>query len=112
VLISPPSAFDLPGELLSTFSLRSDQKTLNEAPTTSEEQDEFIDKDGLSCALCGVRSASVLDQRSHARSDVHRFNLKRKLRNQNPVSEVEFEKLVEGMMVICLFFFLLKSRLY
>lgn len=43
-----------------------------------------------------MRSASVLDQRSHARSDVHRFNLKRKLRNQNPVSEVEFEKLVEG----------------
>lgn len=99
MLISPSSAFDLPGELLSTFSLRSDQKTLNESSSKSEQSEEFIDKDGLSCALCGVRSASVLDQRSHARSDVHRFNLKRKLRNQNPVNEAEFEKLVEGMVI-------------
>jgi hypothetical protein len=49
-----------------------------------------------SCSLCGLTFATVLDQRSHLRSDWHHYNLKQKLRGGKVVSEAEFEKLVEG----------------
>lgn len=37
---------------------------------------------------------SLQDQRSHLKSDFHNYNLKQKMRNRTPVSEVEFEKLI------------------
>ena len=48
----------------------------------------------MSCALCSLKFSTVLDQRSHVRSDLHAYNLKQKMRGSKPVSEVEFEKLV------------------
>ncbi|KAK6528209.1 hypothetical protein TWF281_009458 [Arthrobotrys megalospora] len=51
----------------------------------------------MSCTLCGVKSKTVQEQRLHARSDVHRFNMKRKIRKQPPVSEMEFEKMIEAL---------------
>jgi hypothetical protein len=47
-----------------------------------------------SCALCGIAYDSGLDQRSHLRSDLHRYNLKLKIRNQKPLTEADFERLI------------------
>ncbi|KAG4222134.1 hypothetical protein PC116_g29391, partial [Phytophthora cactorum] len=41
--------------------------------------------------------ATVQDQRSHLKSDLHHYNLKQKLRGRNPVSEAEFEKLIADL---------------
>lgn len=46
------------------------------------------------CSLCGLTFATLLDQRSHLKSDLHHYNLKQKLRGLKPVSETEFEKLI------------------
>lgn len=50
-----------------------------------------------SCSLCTLSFATVEDQRSHLKSDLHHYNLKQKLRGQNPVSEPEFEKLIANL---------------
>ncbi|KAF2215179.1 hypothetical protein CERZMDRAFT_82231 [Cercospora zeae-maydis SCOH1-5] len=47
-----------------------------------------------SCALCGLGFASLLEQRSHIRSDLHGYNIKQKQRGKAPVSEPQFEQLV------------------
>lgn len=46
------------------------------------------------CSLCGLTFATVLDQRSHQKSDLHHYNLKQKVRGQKPVSEADFDKLI------------------
>ena len=46
------------------------------------------------CSLCGLTFSSLLEQRSHLKSDLHHYNLKQRMRNLKPVSEAEFEKLV------------------
>jgi hypothetical protein len=38
--------------------------------------------------------ASVAEQRSHIRSDLHGYNLKQKIKGANPVGEADFEKLI------------------
>jgi hypothetical protein len=47
-----------------------------------------------SCALCQVIFSTVQEQREHVRSDLHRYNLKLKLRGNATVTEPEFNKLV------------------
>lgn len=49
------------------------------------------------CSLCGLSFTTVLDQRGHLKSDLHHYNLKQKLRGKKPVTEQEFEKLVEHL---------------
>ncbi|KAF3903592.1 hypothetical protein AA313_de0203642 [Arthrobotrys entomopaga] len=102
----PLYAFDLPRDLLSSLTIKG-STTQDITPTTREAevtQDDDKPKDkepdptsGMSCTLCGVKSKTIQEQRSHARSDVHRFNMKRKIRNQPAVSEMEFEKMIEGL---------------
>jgi hypothetical protein len=53
-----------------------------------------------SCSLCGVQYGHNLDQKSHIKSDFHRYNLKLKIRHQKPLTEAEFEKLMESMAKI------------
>ena len=98
-------AFDVPKELLKSLVVKGsgqDIAPLSEPlePTEDEKFKEFLKgpdpTSGMSCTLCGVKSKTVQEQRSHARSDVHRFNMKRKIRKEPPVSEVEFEKMIEG----------------
>jgi len=48
----------------------------------------------VSCTLCGISSANVQEQRNHARSDLHGYNLKQKTRGLKPVNEVDFEKMI------------------
>lgn len=60
----------------------------NEEPTT---------KTATSCLLCSASFSNVPEQRQHVKSDWHGYNLKQKLGGRSPVTEHEFEKLVEDL---------------
>jgi hypothetical protein len=51
-------------------------------------------KTSLSCSLCSTNLGNVKDQRQHVRSDWHGYNLKQRLKGFDPVSEIDFERLV------------------
>ena len=50
-----------------------------------------------SCLLCSASFSNVLEQRQHVKSDWHGYNLKQKLGGRSPVTEHDFEKLVEDL---------------
>ncbi|KAK6359912.1 hypothetical protein TWF696_001039 [Orbilia brochopaga] len=104
LLKRPLYVFDLPSEILTSLVVRGSGH--DPAPTVSpsaedagptEPSKEADPTAGMSCTLCGVKSNTIQEQRLHAKSDVHRFNMKRKIRKQPPVSEAEFEKMMEGL---------------
>jgi pre-60S factor REI1 len=45
----------------------------------------------LACRSCGVSFDAAADHRAHFRSDLHRFNLKRKLKELPTVTQAEFD---------------------
>ncbi|KAI1748649.1 hypothetical protein F4782DRAFT_347734 [Xylaria castorea] len=107
LLKRPLYVYDLPHEVLATLSLRADAdadshdwETNSAAHSTSTSQDasQNASTENLvgsqACSLCGLSFASLEDQRSHQKSDWHHYNLKQRLRGNQPVSEAEFEKLV------------------
>lgn len=47
-----------------------------------------------SCALCQASFPSVVEQREHVRSDLHRYNLKLRLKASSPVDEPTFNRLI------------------
>ncbi|KAH9004696.1 hypothetical protein EDB86DRAFT_2884990 [Lactarius hatsudake] len=95
-------AFSLPPELLQNITLRS---------YSSQKDTSIPDKEDLSsqpqtapisgaraCNVClGVTFLDVEEQRTHFRSDWHRYNVKIRLRGGNSVSEVDFAKLVDSL---------------
>jgi hypothetical protein len=99
------TVFDLPEELLATLTLKDQPErplpetpsqvpnTVGESPEKAEGDDSSPAK-ATSCNLCGLSFASLADQRSHVRSDLHGYNLKQKIKGAKPVSEAEFEKLI------------------
>ena len=98
--------FDLPKDILSTLQPKNTTTSLiqSDVEATVQPTDDggiYVQKDGgspgsKSCAMCRVVFDSVLSQRSHIKSDFHRYNLKLKMKGLKPVSEADFEKLVGG----------------
>ena len=94
--------YDIPKDILSTLKLKED---VSHTPTDAAENDEKAQVERIdsaagsstSCALCSQNFASVEDQRSHVRSDLHSYNLKQRMRNAAPVTENEFETLVKDL---------------
>lgn len=97
--------FDLPEELLSTLTLKNQPNQIPQeeipripapADVTSERSDNEDDSPAkaTSCNLCSLSFATLADQRSHVRSDLHGYNLKQKIKGLKPVGEADFEKLV------------------
>lgn len=91
----------MPEELLYSLTLRSDNlapETRDRASETTPAAASESTADGISksttCTLCDVVSQNVQDQRTHVRSDFHRYNLKLRLRGVKPVDEATFIKLV------------------
>jgi ribosomal protein L34E len=78
----------------------SSREDLDKTPGTSKTKEYEIKTptttDAKACSLCGVTFETVEDQRSHIRSDLHRYNLKQRLRGITAVSEREFENLIAG----------------
>lgn len=106
LLQRPLYVFDLPEEILSTITLKSEpNRPAPETPpppiaTPTGEPSENSDTEAgspakaTSCNLCGLTFPSVTEQRGHVRSDLHGYNLKQKMKGLNPVGEAEFEKLI------------------
>ncbi|KAF6816137.1 ankyrin repeat and zinc finger domain-containing protein [Colletotrichum plurivorum] len=96
LLRRPLYVYDLPQEVIATLSLRPDAAIPDQSPPSppSKDQSSSDTVGSQACSLCGLAFSSVLDQRSHQKSDWHHYNLKQKLRGGKPVSEPEFEKLI------------------
>ncbi|KAL3418923.1 ankyrin repeat and zinc finger domain-containing protein [Phlyctema vagabunda] len=101
----PLYVYDLPKDILSTLTRKDDtsagpsQEDFEVSSVASESTSDSKSETGssTSCSLCSVTFHTVEDQRSHIRSDLHGYNLKQKLRGAKPVSEVEFETLVQDL---------------
>ena len=118
-------AFALPTELLQVLKVRLSPSSSADNDTSglpSRTSDETLNKNegvgaggegGLTCQVCDARFAVLEDQRSHFRTDWHRFNVKRHLqrssrsapstssttRSAGPVAvgEEEFSKMVQEL---------------
>lgn len=95
--------YDLPPEVLESLTRKADAESQEAESTPDTPKDRPQTPTGESavgsqaCSLCGLAFATVLDQRSHQKSDLHHYNLKQKLRGQKPVSEGEFERLLGNL---------------
>ncbi|CAH2352523.1 protein Vms1p [[Candida] railenensis] len=59
-----------------------------------------LDGSSSVCTVCKIGPFGNLDERkAHYKTDLHRFNLKRSLQNQEPLSEEAFDKLVEEQSI-------------
>ncbi|KAI0894085.1 hypothetical protein F4806DRAFT_130130 [Annulohypoxylon nitens] len=109
LLRRPLYVYDLPDQVLNTLSLKHDavaadteahkieKETIKPASQTQDAPGSSSVVGSQSCSLCALSFASVQDQRSHLKSDLHHYNLKQKLRGKSPVTEIEFEKLVADL---------------
>jgi hypothetical protein len=90
--------FDLPRDLLDTLVLRTIELEAHvpgpqTPPTLIHEQEPR----GLFCSICaGAAFSDLAQQRTHYRSDWHRYNVKAKLAGKKVVPENEFSNLIEG----------------
>ncbi|KAH9072134.1 hypothetical protein EDB83DRAFT_2541495 [Lactarius deliciosus] len=95
-------AFSLPPELLQYITLRSyssqkDTSIPDKEDLLSQPQTAPI-SGARACNVClGVTFLDVEEQRTHFRSDWHRYNVKIRLRGGNSISEVDFAKLVDSL---------------
>ncbi|KAJ5894525.1 hypothetical protein N7495_006216 [Penicillium taxi] len=96
----PLYAYSLPPELLTTLSTKTTKQPVTEQPDESAKQDvDAVVQDlaiaiSTSCSLCKVSYHNVHEQRSHVRSDHHRYNIKIQLRGNTPLDEAQFTKAV------------------
>lgn len=92
--------YDLPQELLATLSVKSQTPSVavqNTEPTPekqAEGEPEHAVASATSCAICKVPYLNVQEQRDHARSDHHRYNVKAQLRGNPTLDETQFTKAV------------------
>ncbi|OQE40381.1 hypothetical protein PENCOP_c006G05892 [Penicillium coprophilum] len=100
LLKRPLYVYDLPPELLASLTAKTTSQPVAEeepgpSPTDLElaAQESAIATSNL-CSLCRVSYSSVQEQRSHVRSDHHRYNVKAQLRGNAPLEEVEFAKAI------------------
>ncbi|KAL1967677.1 hypothetical protein VTN77DRAFT_2934 [Rasamsonia byssochlamydoides] len=101
LLKKPLYVYDLPPDLLSTLTVRTNELP-TPAPTTettTPDAVESTEKENViptsnSCALCQVSFQNVQEHRDHARSDHHRYNVKAQLRGNRPLTEAEFTKAI------------------
>ncbi|KAG2416142.1 hypothetical protein HFD88_007334 [Aspergillus terreus] len=98
----PLYVYDLPQELLTTLATKNDEQGItivqDNLDTPRERPDEAAQDlaiaSSTSCALCKVSFLNVQEQRSHVRSDHHRYNLKAQLRGNPTLDEVQFNKAI------------------
>ncbi|KAL1953833.1 hypothetical protein VTO42DRAFT_2128 [Malbranchea cinnamomea] len=102
LLKRPLYVYDLPKELLESLTTKHDAQapaTITNLSTTQPSSLEPAEKEnGIStvtnCSLCQVSYQNVDEQREHARSDHHRYNLKARLRGTKTLTETEFNKAI------------------
>lgn len=97
--------YSLPLELLETLTPRN---LFSHAPPRSPSPiiQEIVGATSASgvraCNIClGATFLDVDEQRTHFRSDWHRYNVKTRLNGGQPVSETDFSQLVDGKISWC-----------
>lgn len=98
-LADSSTVYDLPPELLATLTTKTEHQPLDDPTPSFSARDIEAAQDlsiatSSSCALCKVSYINVQEQRSHVRSDHHRFNVKAQLRGNAPLDEIQFAKAV------------------
>lgn len=98
-LADSSTVYDLPPELLATLTTKTEHQPLDDPTPSLSARDIEAAQDlsiatSSSCALCKVSYINVQEQRSHVRSDHHRFNVKAQLRGNAPLDEIQFAKAV------------------
>ncbi|RPA76044.1 hypothetical protein BJ508DRAFT_370747 [Ascobolus immersus RN42] len=98
-LKKPLHAFDIPTTLLYSLTPKTDAPTPVEVPSVEEVaiRTAHDPPKATSCRTCGFNGTTVEEQRIHFRSDFHRFNVKRSVRGEAPISEDDFEKMAEEL---------------
>ncbi|KDQ19085.1 hypothetical protein BOTBODRAFT_103232 [Botryobasidium botryosum FD-172 SS1] len=105
MLREPLHIFSIPPPVLHALAPRASQllavpsNTPPRLPSPAPPQTLSATNGALSCNLCfGATFSDVDEQRSHFRSDWHRYNMKARLRDgkSQPVAEAEFANLVDG----------------
>lgn len=99
LLQRPLFVYSLPTELLDTLTLKGETQPQIEEPTTERNESEHDNTatGTAGCTTCNISTfADVSQQREHVRSDLHKFNLKRKLCGQGVVTADEFDKMLDG----------------
>jgi hypothetical protein len=105
LLRRPLYLFDLPPEILGSLALKPDaglpavfeDASADSTPSRGQSAGPAGSENILgsqACSLCGMSFVTVQEQRDHLKTDLHYYNLKQKLNGLRPVSEAEFEKLV------------------
>jgi hypothetical protein len=91
--------FALPTHLLETLTIRNligQESTAPPSIPVSETASPSI-QGARSCNVClGTTFVDVDEQRTHFRSDWHRYNVKVHLNGGRPVTESDFAQLVDG----------------
>lgn len=72
-------------------------QTSKYVPEKDEGRQGTETKLSTTCQLCRTSFPNVQEQRLHVKSDWHNFNLKQKVRGAQPVTDNEFEKLVDEL---------------
>ncbi|SPQ19548.1 1d862f8d-a700-4f42-a993-38c3c5d6538e [Thermothielavioides terrestris] len=107
----PLYLYDLPPEILDSLALKpeaglpgqNDQASADSVPPSGGQSPGPIPNSAgpenvlgsQACSLCGLSFVTVQEQKDHLKTDLHYYNLKQKMHGLKPVSEAEFEKLVE-----------------
>jgi hypothetical protein len=108
LLRRPLYLFALPPEILESLSLKEEEGLasqlqdagLDDTPSRGQSPAPGSSDNLLgaqACSLCGLSFVTVQEQRDHLKTDLHHYNLKQKLHGLRPVSEAEFEKLVDEL---------------
>ncbi|KAL2130792.1 hypothetical protein VTI74DRAFT_5953 [Chaetomium olivicolor] len=109
LLRRPLYLYDLPPDVLDSLALKpdaglgqTDDASTDLAPSREQTPGPSSPDNILgsqACSLCGLSFVTVQEQRDHLKTDLHHYNLKQKLNGLRPVSEAEFEKLVDELDV-------------
>ncbi|KAK1758507.1 hypothetical protein QBC47DRAFT_374901 [Echria macrotheca] len=107
LLRRPLYLYDLPADVLNSLSLKADagqptQPELQTATPPRPQTPSSVSNDSTavgsqSCSLCTLAFVTVQEQRDHLKTDLHHYNLKQKVHGLKPVTEAEFEKLVDNL---------------
>lgn len=101
--------YSLPPELLDTLTPRT---LLNRPPSRAPTPEPVLPPASTSglraCSIClGITFHDLDEQRTHFRSDWHRYNVKVRLNGGQPVTEAIFAELIDGVSCRFLLHFLL-----
>ncbi|KAG9445110.1 hypothetical protein H6P81_016450 [Aristolochia fimbriata] len=113
------SLFDLPADFFRGSRLLSERVQSHVSPTEadvypskfsasdaingSKDEDEQLNRatvtPRLSCNTCKAEFESLQDQRTHFKSDIHRFNVKLTIAGKNTISEDQLDELSSGVLL-------------